>query len=236
VLNTPVPAPLAFRSVARRAALAVIAIAVMASGASAAPNEGSPFTPLAAPVFRLGTAAAPFSAAKRLGDLDLDGHPDLAVVDRLIPRGGQTQYVLEVDLSSGPAQTIVFSSDQPALDITLVDVDHDGDIDIVLTPILSRAVAAIWLNNGAGQFAEATGPDSPRTLPVGGAGRASPSGYETVPAAAASSRAVFAGVTSRTTASLPDGAPVLPSRPAKLRLARPLSAGSRAPPIVISIR
>jgi len=230
VLNNRASAPPVLRSTAWRAALAIAILAATASGVCAGPIGGAAI-PLDQPAFRLGTAAAPFSAAKRVGDFDLDGRTDLAVVDRLTTRGGETRYLLEVDLSNGTTQNLVFSSAQPALDITLVDIDHDGDVDIVLTPILTRAIAAIWVNDGSGRFVEATGPDSPPALPPSCAGQPPASEFETVPAATAPSRAICAaGIAAQTAAPPPDGARALPASPANLRFACPLSFGSRAPP------
>jgi hypothetical protein len=127
------------------------------------------------PSSRLGTAAGPFGWAKVVGDLDKDGTPDVAVADHVTRHGGKTQYDLEVELSTGASEDFEFSSDEPALELELADVDGDGDLDIVLKPVFTRIAAAVWVNDGHGQFRE--------RVFSSGAALVLPSGHVRVPAA-----------------------------------------------------
>ena len=107
--------------------------------------------PSASPVmFRPGTAAAPYDSATAVADFDADGAPDVAIADRTSRSG--THYDIEVRLSEGSTQTVSFASTRGALHITALDVDNDHDADLVITPVLSREVVSIWINDGAGHF------------------------------------------------------------------------------------
>jgi hypothetical protein len=88
----------------------------------------------------------------------------VAVADRISRSEGKTEYELEIDLSGGGAQGFRFTSEQPSLDVEIADVDADGDLDIVLRPVLSRVASAIWVNDGGGRFHERT--VDPRTAPA----------------------------------------------------------------------
>jgi len=107
--------------------------------------------PSASPVvFRPGTAAAPYDSATAVADFDADGAPDVAIADRTSRSG--SHYDIEVRLSEGSIQTVSFASTRGALHITALDVDNDHDADLVFTPVLSREVVSIWINDGAGHF------------------------------------------------------------------------------------
>jgi hypothetical protein len=101
-------------------------------------------------LFREGTAAAPFGSSTAIADFNADGAPDVAIADRT-HRGG-IAYTIEVRLFEGSAQTVSFQSTTGPLKITAFDVDNDHDADLVVTPVLSREVVGVWVNDGAGHF------------------------------------------------------------------------------------
>ena len=114
-------------------------------------QQGTPVIVQRVFVFRAGTAAAPFSTATTIADFDADGAPDIAVANRI--GRGSSHYDIEVRLSAGSAtQTVSFISIRGALNITAFDVDNDHDADLVITPVLSRDVLDVWVNDGTGHF------------------------------------------------------------------------------------
>jgi hypothetical protein len=103
--------------------------------------------------FRLGTAGQPFNWATVVADFNGDGTPDVAVADRLPQRTGDYVYRIEFDVSGSQPVRIVFASNQPALTLSLADVDHDNDLDVVVRSALSGVTVGVWLNDGRGGFA-----------------------------------------------------------------------------------
>jgi hypothetical protein len=151
----------AFRAArASRGALATLCLAVAFGAAwhqraGAAVGAWSPWTPARTESpFRLGSAARPFAWSTAIGDLNADGRPDYAVADRVGHDAAGFEYELELSVSGRASQSVTFNSPEAALSITLRDVDHDQDLDIVVSPVLSPNVARVWLNDGEGRFAE----------------------------------------------------------------------------------
>jgi len=120
--------------------------------ASAAIAPSASMTPEPLSVFRLGTAARPFGWSTTIGDLNTDGTPDLVIADRTSRRAGGYTYQLEFDVSGLESREVSFDSRQDALTVGVSDVDHDNDLDIVVSVVLSREIVGIWLNDGAGRF------------------------------------------------------------------------------------
>lgn len=116
------------------------------------------------PAFRLGTAARPFGWATAVADFNRDGLPDTAVADRLPHVSDGYAYQLRFSVSGRAAQSVVFESAHPALTVSVRDVDHDNDLDVVVTEVVSKAVTNVWLNDGHGQFTEASTIAFPRQL------------------------------------------------------------------------
>src|SRR5262245_54955299 len=83
--------------------------------------------------FRLGTAARPFAWSTAIGDLNADGRPDFAIADRVGRRPTGFAYNLELSIAGGQSASVAFDSDQDALSVSLRDVDHDRDLDVVVT-------------------------------------------------------------------------------------------------------
>jgi hypothetical protein len=111
--------------------------------------------------FRLGTAARPFAWATVIGDLNADGRPDFAVADRLGRGSAGFHYSVRFSVSGLPTQSVTFVSPDAALSISLRDVDHDQDLDIVVSTALSPTAVRVWLNDGRGVFSETANRDTP---------------------------------------------------------------------------
>src|SRR3954471_22062595 len=143
-----------------RSRIAWAALAVLACLATGYAPHGeliSPWTrlaPGAATLFRLGTAGRPFAWSTAIGDLNGDGTPDYAVADRIGRDLAGFEYSVDLSISGSGSQHVTFSSPDAALSIALRDVDHDQDLDVVVSTVLSPGVVRIWLNDGSGAFAE----------------------------------------------------------------------------------
>jgi FG-GAP-like repeat len=145
-----------FESASRSAAYTIVLIATLFVLSIAAPHDAfarpTTGTAKAAHIeLRAGTAAAPFGPASVITDFDADGAPDIAIADRTVRNG--SHYTIEVRLSGGSTQTVSFLSNKGALRIAALDLDNDHDQDLIVTPVLSREVVGIWVNDGAGHFA-----------------------------------------------------------------------------------
>jgi hypothetical protein len=101
---------------------------------------------------RLGTAAAPFGWATAIADLDSDEKLDFAIADRTSYGANGYNYRLQLTLSQAESQTFQFHSTDSALNVSIIDLDNDADLDVVLTHAISGEIAGVWLNNGSGDF------------------------------------------------------------------------------------
>ena len=105
--------------------------------------------------FRLGTAGRPFAWSTAIGDLNADGRPDYVIADRIGRGASGFEYAVELWISGLASQSVTFDSRESALAVSLRDVDHDQDLDVVVSSELSPTVVRVWLNDGRGAFAEA---------------------------------------------------------------------------------
>lgn len=108
------------------------------------------------PVFRLGTAARPFSFSTVVGDLNADGIPDVVVADRTATALGGRQFRLDFSISGQPSNFTTFQSNDDVVTVGGADVDHDSDLDIVVADPISGRTVRIWLNDGFGHFKPAS--------------------------------------------------------------------------------
>ena len=105
--------------------------------------------------FRLGTAAMPFGWSTAIAKLDTDEKLDFAIADRIGNGTNGYNYRLQLALSEADNQVFHFRSADSALKVSIVDLDDDADLDVVLTHALSGEIAGVWLNNGEGGFHQA---------------------------------------------------------------------------------
>jgi hypothetical protein len=115
------------------------------------PHEVPPPAPIG-PRFRLGDAARPFGWSTVVADLNRDSKPDIVVADHLAGSAGGYVYRLEFTISGQAAHGITFESRYDAITISVADVDHDDDLDLVVGTPLSGEPIAVWLNDGQGRF------------------------------------------------------------------------------------
>jgi hypothetical protein len=83
-------------------------------------------------------------------DLDGDYH-----LDRATGHSSISGYTIEVDLTSRVATTLLRgASDGLGIRIFACDIDHDDDLDLIVTDAISLFPIAVWLNDGKGHFAQ----------------------------------------------------------------------------------
>jgi hypothetical protein len=116
----------------------------------------SPPPPSDLPEFRLGTAGGALGWSTAVGDFNTDGTPDVAIADRVSHALGAASYTIEFAVSGLESKTVAFESNQDALTVRVSDVDHDNDLDLVVSAALSHEVVGIWLNDGNGDFEPST--------------------------------------------------------------------------------
>jgi len=138
------------------AAVALIAAACFAAAAPARAQTAAAAPEPAPQPYRLGTAASPFGWSTAIGDLNADGRPDYAIADRVGRAGAGFAYAVELSIAGIGSRSVTFDAPDAALTVSLRDVDHDRDLDVVITTLFSRAIVGVWLNDGAGQFHAAT--------------------------------------------------------------------------------
>jgi hypothetical protein len=108
------------------------------------------------PEFRLGTAGGVLGWSTAVGDFNTDGTPDVAIADRVSHTPGGATFTIEFAVSGRQSKTVAFESDQDALTVRVSDVDHDNDLDLVVSAALSHEVVGVWLNDGRGDFEPST--------------------------------------------------------------------------------
>ncbi len=114
------------------------------------------------PRLELGTAGMPFAWSTAVGDLDSDKRLDFAIADRTGHNTEGYSYRLKLALSREESQIFQFRSTDSALNVSLLDLDNDADLDVVLVHALSGVIAGVWINNGSGAFHQGNADDFPQ--------------------------------------------------------------------------
>jgi len=87
-----------------------------------------------------------------MADFTGDTHPDLASVELNGFDSASAQYVIEVRLTEGGGQLLRVRAPFGGLLVTARDLTGDGNLDLVIRAARSRALVAIFLNDGHGHF------------------------------------------------------------------------------------
>lgn len=112
------------------------------------------FAPQIAPT--LGLAMADFTG---------DTRPDLATVSLDRVDSGNAHYWIEIRLTEGGRQMLKLTAPFGGLVITTKDITGDGNLDLVVRAAGSRAVVAVFLNEGNGHFHRARTESFTNSLP-----------------------------------------------------------------------
>ena len=102
--------------------------------------------------FHLGNAAGVFGWSSAVADFNDDGEPDFTVADRQSGSAGGYSYRILFGVAGRAAQSVSFKSFSSTLNVSVRDVDHDDDLDVLLTEAPSATVDSVWLNDGHGRF------------------------------------------------------------------------------------
>ena len=105
--------------------------------------------------------SGPFSRSLAAADFDNDHLPDGAV---LINSGGirkQSNFRIELHLTSHENTELTFESNQTALELVALDIDHDGDTDVIVQQAFTHKRLHVWINDGNGAFHEQQTQDFP---------------------------------------------------------------------------
>lgn len=99
-----------------------------------------------------------------VADFDNDQKPDGAV---LFPPTGlrpQNNFRIELHLTGRENTELTFQSNQTALELVALDIDHDGDTDVVVQQAFTHERLHVWINDGNGAFHEGRVQDFPSAL------------------------------------------------------------------------
>jgi hypothetical protein len=95
---------------------------------------------------------AGFGRGLAAADFDNDSQPDGAVLSQAGLLNGQRRFRIDLHLTAGKDVTLTFPSTEPDLDISAVDVNRDGALDIVVEKPFTHQRVQVYLNDGYGAF------------------------------------------------------------------------------------
>ena len=142
--------------------IAVSVLLLAVSGASQKSSRGQANTSSFAPPFRAGlpaiSASDPFSvpSAPTIGlvmaDFTGDTHPDLARIELDRVDSATANYWIEIRLTEGGGQLLNLTAPFGGLLVTPRDVTGDGNLDLIVHAAKTRALVAVFVNDGNGHF------------------------------------------------------------------------------------
>lgn len=102
-----------------------------------------------------------FSKSLAVADFDNDQKPDGAVLVNSGGIGAQHNFRVELHLTSHENTEFSFESNQTALEVFALDIDQDGDADVVIEQAFTHKRLHVWINDGGGTFHEEQAQDFP---------------------------------------------------------------------------
>lgn len=110
---------------------------------------------------------APLDRTLVIADLDGDHKPDGAILLKSRWLGPRRNLSIQLHFTDRPNTELTFQSDLQALTVTAWDIDHDGDIDLVVEETISHKPISVWINEGHGDFHEGRVQDYPSLAATG---------------------------------------------------------------------
>lgn len=109
------------------------------------------------------TQLLPHDLGQRIvaADFDNDHKPDGAVLLESGPLNGRRSFRIELHITAGKNNELLFSSAETALSISAIDVNRDGAPDIVVEQAFTHKRLGVWLNDGHGSFRKVKSEDYP---------------------------------------------------------------------------
>ena len=99
-------------------------------------------------------------------DFDNDQKPDGAVLNEAGLLNGKRAFRIEIHVTAGTNNAITFSSNEPGLAISALDVNRDGAPDIVIEKAFTHERLQVYLNDGHGTFHMVRTEDYPTSDPA----------------------------------------------------------------------
>ena len=99
-----------------------------------------------------------------VADLDGDGKPDGAILLASDDLRGLGNFDVELHFTHHSNTDIRFQSADPAITVEALDIDHDGDIDLIIEQSLTRKRLQVWINDGHGNFEKGRMEDFPSAV------------------------------------------------------------------------
>src|SRR5215470_4739348 len=82
-----------------------------------------------------------------VADFDNDKKPDGAVLLEPVPVLGPRTFQVELHFTGRSNSAITFESPESNLTVTAIDIDHDGDVDILIEQSFTHKRLQVWLND-----------------------------------------------------------------------------------------
>lgn len=101
-----------------------------------------------------------------IADFDGDNKPDGAILVQPDAVLGQGNFEIKLHLTGHNNGEIKFQSLESALTVEAFDIDHDGDIDLIIEESISHKRVQVWINDGHGHFEKGRLEDFPSEDPV----------------------------------------------------------------------
>lgn len=140
----------------------IFALMLGAKGMNSRPSlvsteNGHPSYSTAAAVLRNGFVAPSIAPALGLAMADFTGdtNPDMATVELDGFDSASVHYWIEIQLTEGGRQFLKLTAPFGGLRITPIDVTGDGNLDLVVRAASTRALLAVYVNDGNGHFSPA---------------------------------------------------------------------------------
>lgn len=105
----------------------------------------------------------PLGHTLAVADLDGDDKADGAILldSRWTGAGAKSSIKIQLYFTGRPNAELSFESAGHALTVRAWDIDHDGDIDLVIEDAFTHRPLGVWINEGHGDFHEGRLQDYP---------------------------------------------------------------------------